>query len=35
VRAHDARGRTQPTERDADRGGYLINEVQGIDVLLR
>lgn len=32
VRATDAKGRTQPTQRDADRGGYLINEVLGVDV---
>ncbi len=32
VRAHDANGRTQPIQRDADRGGYIINEVIGIDV---
>lgn len=32
VRATDARGRTQPTRRDADRGGYMINEVLSIDV---
>jgi DMSO/TMAO reductase YedYZ molybdopterin-dependent catalytic subunit len=35
VRAHDAKGRTQPTRRDPDRGGYLINEVLGIDVVVQ
>lgn len=34
VRATDAQGRTQPTRRDADRGGYMINEVHGIDVVV-
>lgn len=34
VRATDARGRTQPARRDLDRGGYLVNEVQGIDVVV-
>ena len=32
VRATDAMGRTQPSRRDVDRGGYMINEVLGIDV---
>lgn len=32
VRATDAKGRTQPTNRDADRGGYMVNEVLGVDV---
>ena len=32
VRATDAMGRTQPNRRDADRGGYIVNEVLGIDV---
>jgi DMSO/TMAO reductase YedYZ molybdopterin-dependent catalytic subunit len=32
VRATDAKGRTQPARRDADRGAYMINEVLGIDV---
>lgn len=32
VRATDAKGRTQPTHRDADRGGYMVNEVLGVDV---
>jgi DMSO/TMAO reductase YedYZ molybdopterin-dependent catalytic subunit len=35
VRAHDAKGRTQPNQRDPDRGGYLINEVLGFDVVLQ
>lgn len=35
VRATDAKGRTQPTERDRDRGGYLINEVLGTGVFVR
>ncbi len=34
VRATDAKGRTQPTRRDADRGSYMINEVVGIDVVV-
>ena len=34
VRATDANGRTQPTRRDPDRGGYLVNEVLGIDVFV-
>lgn len=34
VRATDAAGRTQPIERDPDRGGYMINEVLGIDVIV-
>lgn len=32
ARATDAMGRTQPTLRDTDRGGYMVNEVLGIDV---
>ncbi len=32
VRATDALGQTQPNHRDADRGGYIVNEVLGIDV---
>lgn len=32
VRATDAKGRTQPTRRDPDRGGYMVNEVLGLDV---
>jgi DMSO/TMAO reductase YedYZ molybdopterin-dependent catalytic subunit len=35
ARATDAKGRTQPTERDADRGGYLINEVVGLGVFVQ
>jgi DMSO/TMAO reductase YedYZ molybdopterin-dependent catalytic subunit len=35
VRATDAKGRTQPTARDPDRGGYLINEVLGIGVFVQ
>lgn len=35
VRATDAEGRTQPTRRDADRGGYLINEVLPLDVFVQ
>jgi DMSO/TMAO reductase YedYZ molybdopterin-dependent catalytic subunit len=34
VRATDEKGRTQPTQRDADRGGYMVNEVLGIDVFV-
>lgn len=34
VRAFDAKGRTQPAERDPDRGGYIMNEVLGIDVVV-
>ena len=34
VRAFDAKGRTQPAERDPDRGGYIINEVLGMDVVV-
>lgn len=34
VRATDAKGRTQPTRRDADRGGYMVNEVLGLDVFV-
>lgn len=34
ARATDAMGRTQPTRRDADRGGYLVNEVLGIEVTI-
>jgi len=32
VRAFDAKGHTQPKERDPDRGGYIINEVLRMDV---
>jgi len=32
VRATDSKGRTQPTGRNADRGGYMVNEVLGIHV---
>lgn len=35
ARATDAKGRTQPTRRDHDRGSYLINEVVGIEVEVR
>lgn len=35
VRAHDSKGRTQPTRRDPDRGSYIINEVLGIDVTVQ
>lgn len=35
VRALDSQGRTQPTKRDLDRGGYIVNEVVGIDVLVK
>ena len=34
ARATDAKNRTQPTRRDADRGGYMVNEVVGIDVVV-
>ena len=34
VRAFDAKGRTQPVERDPDRGGYIINEVLAVDVVV-
>lgn len=34
ARATDSKNRTQPTRRDTDRGGYLVNEVFGIDVLV-
>lgn len=34
VRATDAKGRTQPTRRDADRGGYMINDVLSLDVMV-
>lgn len=32
VRATDSRGRTQPTERDSDRGTYMINHLLPIEV---
>ncbi len=35
VRAHDEKGRTQPAQRDPDRGGYIINEVIGIEVTVQ
>lgn len=35
VRATDANRRTQPVERDADRGTYIINEVLGFDVFVQ
>ncbi len=35
VRAHDSKGRTQPTERDPDRGGYIVNQVLGIEVIVQ
>jgi DMSO/TMAO reductase YedYZ molybdopterin-dependent catalytic subunit len=35
VRATDAHGRTQPTRRDPDRGGYIVNEVVGLDVVIQ
>ena len=35
VRARDAKGRTQPEYRDRYRGGYMINEVLGIDVIVQ
>jgi DMSO/TMAO reductase YedYZ molybdopterin-dependent catalytic subunit len=34
ARATDAEGRTQPSRRDADRGGYMVNEVLGLDVFV-
>jgi DMSO/TMAO reductase YedYZ molybdopterin-dependent catalytic subunit len=35
ARATDSRGRTQPTERDPDRGTYMINHVLPIEVEVR
>ena len=35
ARASDSRGRTQPTERDPDRGTYMINHLLPIDVEVR
>jgi DMSO/TMAO reductase YedYZ molybdopterin-dependent catalytic subunit len=35
VRATDAKGRTQPAQRDHDRGGYIINEVLHTDIDVR
>ena len=35
VRAHDEKGRVQPMHRDPDRGGYIINEVIGIEVTVQ
>ena len=35
ARATDSRGRTQPTERDPDRGTYMINHLLPIDVEVR
>ena len=35
ARATDARGRTQPTERDAHRGTYMISHIQPIEVEVR
>jgi hypothetical protein len=35
ARATDARGRVQPNQHDADRGGYLINHCLPIEVEVR
>jgi hypothetical protein len=35
ARATDARGRTQPMERDTHRGTYVITHVQPIEVEVR
>ncbi len=35
ARATDSRGRTQPSERDPDRGTYMINHLLSIDVEVR
>jgi len=35
ARATDARGRTQPTERDQHRGSYMISHIQPIEVEVR
>jgi DMSO/TMAO reductase YedYZ molybdopterin-dependent catalytic subunit len=35
ARATDSLGRTQPVERDPDRGGYMINEVMPMEVVIR
>jgi hypothetical protein len=35
ARATDARGRTQPAERDPHRGSYLISHIQPIEVEVR
>lgn len=35
ARATDAKGRTQPTRRDLDRGSYMINEVVSSEVVVR
>ena len=32
ARATDSKGRTQPTERDADRGSYIVNHLLPIEV---
>ncbi len=34
ARATDSRGRTQPTERDPDRGNYMVNHVVPIEVAI-
>jgi hypothetical protein len=35
ARATDARGRTQPTERDSHRGTYMITHIQPIEIEIR
>jgi hypothetical protein len=35
VWTHDSKGRTQPTESDPDRGGYFVNQVLGIEVVVQ
>jgi hypothetical protein len=35
VRATDSRGRTQPVERDPDRGTYMINHLLPVEVEIR
>jgi len=35
ARATDSKGRTQPTERDADRGSYIVNHLLPIEVGVR
>ena len=35
ARATEARGRTQPSDRDAHRGTYMISHIQPIEVEIR
>jgi hypothetical protein len=35
VRATDSRGRTQPMERDPNRGSYMINHCLPVEVEIR